>query len=164
MDHNALIAHIETALRSIMHARFYETERGFQGALLAALREHVPTQFLSDQTIIEQEYQKRLDRHGLKIRPDIIIHEPFDETQHGGRDDGNVAVIELKLKGSQADAQEDFESLVAMMDVLAYPIGIFVNIASGHTHAGALPETAKGRITCFAVLLETDGVKVLREP
>ncbi|WP_198161254.1 hypothetical protein, partial [Variovorax sp. WDL1] len=84
MDHNALIAHIETALRSIMHARFYETERGFQGALLAALREHVPTQFLSDQTIIEQEYQKRLDRHGLKIRPDIIIHEPFDETQHGG--------------------------------------------------------------------------------
>lgn len=163
MDKDALITHIEAALRTIVHPRFYKTERGFQGELLAALREVIPRDLLPEPAIIEQEYQKRLDRHGLNIRPDIIIHEPFNPTKHAGTDDGNIAVIELKRNATRASAEGDFASLVSMMDVLAYPIGVFVNIDAGATHADALPEAAKGRVTCFAVYLQDGGVAVVRE-
>jgi hypothetical protein len=163
MNTEALISHIETALRTIAHPRFYETERGFQGEFLAALRRVLPEGFLEAGVLIEQEYQKRLAQHRLTIRPDIIIHEPFDPARHKGRDDGNVAVIELKLNASAQDAQSDFESLAKMLGVLNYPVGIFINIASARTHADAVPQTAKGRITCFAISLQDDGVHIVRE-
>lgn len=164
MNIEALISHIETALRTISHPRFYETERGFQGEFLATLHRSLPEGFLNPGLVIEQEYQKRLAQHGLTIRPDIIIHEPFDPARHSGRDDGNVAVIELKRNASAHDAKSDFESLAKMLDVLHYPLGIFINIASERTHADAVPLPAIGRITCFAISLRDDGVHVIREP
>lgn len=164
MDTDALLSHIETALRTIKHPRFYETERGFQGELLAALHKTLPDGFLEPGIVIEQEYQKRLQQHGLAIRPDIIIHEPFDPTRHKGRDDGNIAVIELKLDASANEAKEDFGSLATMLEVLAYPVGVFINIGSVRTHADALPQAAKGRITCFAITLQDGSVHVVREP
>ena len=46
-----------------------------------------------------QEHQKTLRIHGLNIRPDIVIHEPFDPLIHANRRDGNYAVFELALRG-----------------------------------------------------------------
>lgn len=63
---------------------------------------------------------KRPYGHGLTIRPDIIIHKPFDEARHDSRKDRNIAVIELKRDASQEGAVGDFESLVKIMEVLAY--------------------------------------------
>lgn len=104
MDHETLLAHLIEALGAITAPRFYETERGFQGALLAELHKTIPHHLLPEGAVIEQEYQKRLYGHGLTIRPDIIIHEPFDEARHDSRKDGNVAVIELKRDASQEGA------------------------------------------------------------
>lgn len=163
MDHDALLAHIEAALRSITHPRFYETERGFQGELLAALRLTIPDHLLPHGAVVEQEYQKRLQQHGLTIRPDIIIHEPFDPTRHRTRRDGNVAVIELKLNASRGAAQRDFVSLLKMMEALSYPAGVFINIASDATHADAAGEAAGGLITCFATAPVEGGVHVVRQ-
>ena len=163
MDHETLLAHIHRALETISHPRFFETERGFQGALLGALAKTIPDHVLPEGAQIEQEYQKRLKDHGLTVRPDIIIHEPFDETRHASRQDGNIAVIELKLNASQADAQGDFGSLEKMMAGLNYPVAIFINIASDQTHAALVPDAAKGRITCFAVSMREGTAHVTRE-
>jgi hypothetical protein len=148
------------ALAAISVSRFFETERGFQGELLVQLRNRLK---LSDTAIVEQEYQKRLIAHGLKNRPDIIIHEPFNPEIHGSRTDGNIAVIELKLNASPQEAAEDFHSLAAMLQVLQYPIGFFVNISSKIPHGDLVPNQVLGKIVCFAVYLAEGKTIVVEE-
>lgn len=162
MDRDIFLEHLTTALRAITTPRFYETERGFQGELLVGLRRAIPGGFLPDQAIIEQEYQKRLLVHGLAIRPDIIIHEPFDSSRHRSRRDGNVAVMELKLAATAESAAADMESLVQMMEILEYPLAIFLNIASEVTHADVVPAEWRERIVCFAVSLRNGEAHVVR--
>lgn len=48
-----------------------------------------------------------------------------------------------------------------MMEVLAYPMAIFINIASEATHAAPVPEDWKGRITCLAVSLHDGKPQVI---
>ena len=48
-------------------------------------------------------------------------------------------MIELKLRASNADAEADYKDLVMMIDVLRYPLGLFVNIASEVTYAELIP-------------------------
>jgi len=156
----SVILGIRESLAAVSAPRFFETERGFQGELLAQLRHRVP---LLNDVIVEQEYQKRLMVHGLNIRPDIIVHEPFNPELHKARTEGNFAVIELKLNASPAEAMEDFSSLSAMLDVLQYPIGIFINIASARTHSDLVPIQVRGKIVCFAVYLEGDTTHVIEE-
>ena len=163
MDHEALLAQIRTALESIEHPRFYETERGFQGEFGAQLRSAIPDHLLPAGSVVEHEYQKRLAMHGVTTRPDIVIHEPFDDARHESRQEGNLAVIELKLNASPRAAMADFKSLVGMMEALSYPMAIFINIASTRTHAALLPEGAKGRIVCLASSLIEGKVQVIRE-
>jgi hypothetical protein len=150
MDIDTLLSSMHDALSACAHPRFFETERGFQGQLLVELDKPV---HLPPQAIIEQEYQKRLYIHGLTIRPDIVIHEPYHEGRHVSRATGNIAVIELKLKASADQAAADFESLAAMLKVLRYPFGIFVNIGAPETPGALVPEGARGRIASFAVFL-----------
>ncbi|AQT53725.1 TPA: hypothetical protein U2L33_002062 [Burkholderia cenocepacia] len=162
MDRDIFIEHLTTALLSITTPRFYETERGFQGELLVGLQRAIPEGFLPDRVIIEQEYQKRLRVHGLAIRPDIIIHEPFDPNRHFSRRDRNVAVMELKRAATTEKAAADIENLVQMMEILEYPMAIFLNIASELTHAEVVPAELRERIVCFAVNLRNGQVQVVR--
>ena len=136
------------ALGRVVNARLFETERGFQGALHANL-EAVLGRALPPEAIIEQEYQKRIRSHGIRRRPDIIIHVP---TPPGGdRTDGNFAVLALKRRATQGKAWRDFEALDDMFERLHYPFGAFINIGSDRDHAerysGRFPE----RIHFFAV-------------
>ena len=112
--------------------------------------------------IIKQEYQKRLMHHGLKIRPDIIIHEPFEAGHHASRSEGNIAVIELKRRADADGATGDFKSLLGMLDALDYPLGIFINIDAAETFYELVPEEAKGRIACFAVWQDGETTQVIR--
>jgi hypothetical protein len=155
-----IIKCIRASLEAITAPRYFLTERGFQGQLLVQLsrRLHLP-----DREIVEQEYQKRQRHHGLTVRPDIIIHEPFDPARHAGRTEGNRAVVELKLNATTAEAAEDFESLAAMIQVLHYPLGVFVNIASTITHANLVPEVVQGRVVAFAVTLQDGKPRVTEE-
>lgn len=159
VNQDALIAKVRESLASISISRYFETERGFQGALLTHLAQRIPV--LPEGAVIEQEYQKRLAQHGLNIRPDIIIHEPFDPARHATRREGNLAVIELKLNATEPEAVEDIRKLIAMIDALHYPLGLFINIAAIDTYARLVPLEAKGRIVCFAVSLHDGRTHVL---
>lgn len=160
MDTETFLATFRESLRGVNHPRFFDTERGYQGELLSQIGRRVK---LPEYLLVEQEYQKNQRIHGLNIRPDIVIHEPFDEQKHLARNEGNFAVIELKLKASRKGAVGDFESLAKMVAVLRYPLGIFVNIGAERTYASAAPAEARGRIVCFGVTLKNDEVTVYEE-
>lgn len=148
MNTDALLSSIREALAACTDPRLFETERGFQGQLLVELSKRI---CLPDGAIVEQEYQKQLKKHGLKIRPDMVIHEPYDSDRHSSRANGNIAVIELKLRAKSGQAIADFESLASMLKVLQYPLGVFININSSETHATLVPAEAKGHIVAYAV-------------
>jgi hypothetical protein len=160
LDIDRFTAVFREALLAIDTPRLFDTERGYQGELLAQISRRVE---LPPYSIAEQEYQKQQQRHGLAIRPDIVIHEPFDERRHRGREEGNFAVIELKLRGSRKRAAADFESLASMIRVLHYPLGIFVNIGSSRTYSAIVPGDVRGRVLCFGVTLEGGKVTVHEE-
>lgn len=89
------------ALATIREPRFYDTERGYQGEVLAELRSRLVGAGLPGDPVVEQEYQKTIPQHGLTIRPDIIIHIPFDRGVTGSRREGNFVAVELKRRGSR---------------------------------------------------------------
>lgn len=153
-----VLASVRDALQSITAPRLFETERGYQGALLAQLDRRLQ---LPERVVVEQEYQKQAGRHGLTIRPDVIIHEPFDPERFTDRTQGNVAVIELKLRSTAAAAADDFKSLGLMLDVLRYPLGVFINIGAERTWAELLPQALRGRVVCFAVHLQDTTVTIV---
>jgi hypothetical protein len=155
-----VLACVREALTAINAPRFFETERGFQGELLVQLAQRLP---LSSQEILEQEYQKRLREHGLCRRPDIIIHEPFDAARHASRTEGNCAVLELKLNATPASAVEDFQSLGEMIQILHYPLGLFVNIGSTTTYAELVPESARDRVVAYGVALVDGKTQVVEK-
>jgi hypothetical protein len=76
---------VRASLETLTPRATTKMSTGFQGQLLVELWKRIPTYLPSDSVIIEQEHQKTLDRHGLTIRPDIIIHEPFDPARHTSR-------------------------------------------------------------------------------
>ena len=146
-----MIPMIMECLRSVRRARFFETERGYQGELLAALHARLPRAAMPGDAIVEQEYQKRLPDHGIRVRPDIIIHIPV--LAGGNRLQGNFAVFELKLRAGHAEAREDFVKLDPVFGALDYPLGVFVNIASAHTQAAHYDGKFGERLHFFAVQL-----------
>jgi len=151
---------VRTSLHAIQAPRLFETERGYQGALLGQLERHLN---LPARVIVEQEYQKKAGCHALKIRPDIIIHEPFDPERYVDRAEGNIAVVELKLRATAAEAAEDFNNLDLMLTVLRYPLGIFINIGDTRTWFEAAPKPLRSRLACFAVALKENSVVVIEE-
>lgn len=145
-----MIPVITECLRSVSHPRFFETERGYQGAFLTELKMRLPRIAVPGDAIVEQEYQKRFSLHGINVRPDIIIHVPT-ASDHGDRRKGNFVVFELNLHAGAAEAQGDFSNLDAVLTKLDYPLAVFVNIATGSTQAAQYTGTFKSRIHCFAV-------------
>jgi hypothetical protein len=146
-------------LSKVSHPRFFETERGFQGDLNVRLAQSVKG-IIPNEYVIEEEYQKKFRAHEIKIRPDIIIHAPFQPSIHESRSDGNFAVIQIKLKASVHDAKEDFEKLDLMFEKLNYPLGIFINVSSRETHYKTYEGKFIGRLHCFSVELNKGSVVV----
>ena len=72
------LAALHSAMLSITEARYFESERGYQGALIAQLEIRLAGLSFADRPIIEQEYQKTFPAHGITIRPDILLHVPFE--------------------------------------------------------------------------------------
>lgn len=123
----ALIGATEAAIRGVDAARFFQTERGFQGRFYCALQIELDrVGLINNGAILEMEYQKSA-RHGLGQRPDIVLHVPAEHSGAGVRAN-NFAVWALKRQATAADARDDFEKLDQMFDALFYPLGFFVNI------------------------------------
>lgn len=111
---------------------------------------------------MEQEYQKRAEDHGLTIRPDIIIHVPFNRGRFPDRTKGNYAVIQLKRRGGIKKALNDYCNLALMCEILDYGIGVFINVDSEIPHLKDYEGHAKEKLYGFAVQLQ-DGRVVLHE-
>lgn len=157
MDSKELLNVIAAALTSVTDPHYYEDERGFQGEFYAQLRLRLRDMALPEGALLREEYQKRLAEHGLRIRPDIILHEPFDPGRHRSRDEGNHAVMELKRRATPGTAANAFTNLVAMIDTLNYPLGVFINIDSPKIWAELVPDAHRARIFCLAVHLDENG-------
>ncbi len=155
------IAALKESLRSVREPVLYGDERGFQGALLHELNARLGHGVLPSDPVIQQEYQKRIRHHGIKIRPDIIVHIPFERGVVAGRDEGNFVAIELKRKATPKRAKQAFASLAQMKKVLKYPLTVFINVDSEQTHAALCPQSIADQTVCFAVWLH-DGVPALK--
>jgi len=160
-DRKPFLALLQQALENIREEQLFNDERGFQGALLQELGKRLPEGMRPEDPMLQQEFQKRLLRHGIRIRPDIIIHVPFERGVAENREEGNFVAMELKRRATGKTAREAFANLVKMKKALKYPLTISINIDSDETCAALCPKSIAGQTVCFAVRLE-DGRPVVR--
>ncbi len=160
---DAFLALFKDALSAIKEPRFFDTERGYQGELIFELRKRLPFAAFEGEPVIEQEYQKTLPKHGITIRPDLIIHIPFERGTTATRINGNFVAVEIKLRASAEAAEGDFESLRLLKERMGYPITIFLNLDSSETHTSRCPAIIAEQTACFAVCLRDDEAVVLME-
>ncbi len=158
---NELTRILESSLSEIKNERFYESERGYQGELNGLISSKLKG-LMETQLISENEYQKKQSEHGLRIRPDIIIHEPFNEEIHTSRKEGNYLVLELKLRGSINKVLEDFDSIDSMIGNLSYHNGAFINIGSDNTFSDHYYGPYRDRIDFYAVNLNEGIVEIAK--
>lgn len=165
MDANEFLRIFRLSLNAITEGRLFQTERGFQGQLVAELAKNLNRDAIwPDNPIVEEEYQKRAKDHGTTIRPDLIIHVPFDRGLHDSRRDGNYVVIQLKRNASADAASKDFADLDFMFRELRYELGIFVNVDSGVTFFDRYEGDFSERLHCFAVRLNQNVLAVAESP
>lgn len=160
MDKEVFLNTLRDSIRAITNQRLFSTERGYQGRLIAELNMVNIKQIFPSDAIIEQEYQKTLEKHGINIRPDLVIHAPYEPKTHSDRRSGNYIVIQLKLNASEKMAQKDFGKLDLMFGKLDYPLGIFLNINSDETFRSKYIDPYSERLHCFAVRLVNDEVTI----
>jgi hypothetical protein len=165
MDANEFLEVFRLSLNAINEGRLFRTERGYQTQLVVELSKRLNRDAIwPDNPIIEAEYQKRARDHGITIRPDLIIHVPFDREVYGRRQQGNYVVIQLKRKASLNAALKDFTDLDWMFRELRYELGVFVNVDSDETffedYAGNFGE----RLHCFAVKLVQNLPTIVEHP
>ncbi len=154
MEH--FVAVFQAALAAIREPRLFATERGYQGALIGELQKRLDEVALPGEPIIEQEYQKTLPHHGITIRPDLIIHIPFERGATCWRNEGNFVAVEMKVNATAAEADEDFASLVLLKERLGYPLTLFLNIGAAQSYAERCPQSIAAQTVCFAVHLRQD--------
>ena len=159
MEDSDLIEILELSIAEVLNPRFFETERGYQGELNGLISQKLKGQAESN-LISESEHQKKDYQHGLKIRPDIIIHEPFNEEYHESRTEGNYIIIELKLRGDEKKVLADFENIDSMIDALNYKVGIFINIDSDNNFHNSYSGNHRDKMKFYAVALSEDGKNV----
>ena len=151
---------IKDSLEAVVNPRFYATERGFQGEFGAELKSRL-SDLEIDGAIVEHEYQKRIDNHGFRIRPDIIIHIPFEGSEYSTREEGNFVVIELKHQANEEKALSDYEHLSSMCKTLNYPLGVFININAKKTYFNKYNDPLKKQLRAFSVHLDETGTVVI---
>ena len=120
---------IARAIKRIESERLFHSERGYRGELKSTLDQVLRGQHLfSNKAIIEEEYQKTIPNHGIRYRPDIIVHIPFEPGVTRSRTEGNFVAFELKIRATEAEAQGDFNKLNDYVNILNYPLAVFVNV------------------------------------
>ena len=133
VDKEVFLDIFRNSLRAITDVRYFSSERAYQGELLAQMRSRDNKKIYPDNAIWEQEYQKKLYVHGINIRPDLILHIPYETGIYDNHDSGSFVVIQLKRKAYKSKAEEDFGKLDLMFEKLKYPLGMFLNIDSNKT-------------------------------
>jgi hypothetical protein len=118
-------------LQKIQDPTLFADERGYQGELKSRLDRALALEIPEDDFAapqVREEYQKRADAHGIRLRPDIIIHVPFERGLSPTRKHDNYMVVLLKRRAARTKSLENFESLETICAKLNYPIGVSVNV------------------------------------
>ena len=143
---------VTEALKNMDSPRFFKTERGFQGRFACALYEILDgRKIFPDDTIIEQEYQKKIKNHGTKLRPDLIVHMPIESSHSTDRTENNFVVFAFKKQANECKAKEDFRKLDELFEKLKYPLGIFININGSEIFLDKYSGSFKKRIHEFYI-------------
>ena len=164
MDKDRFLRVFKESLEVITEKRFFSSELGYQGQLVSELNKRLIMELVfSSRAVVEQEYQKRLKRHGIRIRPDIIIHVPYSEGIHSSRKEDNYVVIQLKKNSSKKDALDDFKKIDLLFQNLDYPLGVFLNIDSEKNFYSDYLGEYRDRIHCFAVRLSAEDKVIIHK-
>jgi len=162
MNQEKIIKIVAKALKNMDSSRFFKTERGFQGRFACALYERFDAKkIFQDDTIIEEEYQKRIKNHGTRLRPDLIIHVPVESTHSSDTTENNFVVFAFKKQADEDKAKEDFKKLDEIFRVLKYPLGIFVNINKAKSFLNKYSGSFKNRIHEFCIRQTNDKLDIL---
>jgi hypothetical protein len=147
-------------LTEITNPRFYVTERGFAARLYVAVHNRLQAAgMLNDGRILEMEYQKGQNRHGITQRPDFIYHIPV-EYSHAARDVNNYAVWAFKRWGGYDEAMSDFGKLCQMFGEMNYPLGFFINVGSDDDWMDYFPPDYRNRMVGIAVWQEGNDIHI----
>jgi hypothetical protein len=159
---NALVS----AIDRVREPRLFCTERGYQGQLAAQLDRLLDAEPSGiTRPLVEEEYQKRAKVHGINLRPDIVVHIPFDRGVSPTRRHDNYLVVLLKFAARKTTADKDFEQLSIICSKLEYPIGAFLNIASTDLWLPGYTSTIGGGFTLyeFAITLKDSQPQIRTE-
>ena len=137
MERARFLRILREALEAITEPRFFATERGFQGELLAGLRARLHEAYFPGDPVVEQEYQKRMREHDIRIRPDLIVHIPFERDLTRVRRAGNFVAVEIKRDINDVPAA--FENLAVIERALDYALTVLVMVNSPDTRRRAVP-------------------------
>jgi hypothetical protein len=155
-----LIRALLEALAQIKDPTLFLDERGYQGELKSKLDRILELQIPNDDFAspqVREEYQKRADRHGITLRPDIIVHVPFERGVSPTRKDDNYMVVLLKRSPGRAKALANFRDLETICSALQYPIGVSVNIASSRLWISQLSAEIPSCYTLYEISVELKG-------
>jgi hypothetical protein len=139
------------AIGLVREPSLFRDERGYQGELKSKIDRLIDTKVpLADFStpLVQEEYQKRAERHGITLRPDLIIHVPFERGVSPTRKNDNYMVILLKRSAGWAKAKENFSNLEIICSGLNYPVGISINVASSKLW---LPKLTPKIPSCFTL-------------
>ena len=162
MNTNAVIGIVIDALKKVNNPRFFKTERGYQGRFGCAMYEVMDNKgIFPDDAILEEEYQKRRNEHGTIQRPDIIVHIPTEISGLANTTKNNFVVFAFKKNATLKKAGEDFYKLDVMFKELEYPLGIFINIGTLHTHIDKYRGDYKERLHFFSVVMKNVELKIV---
>lgn len=148
------------AFKSINQERLYKTERGYHGQFYCALRLALEsTGVISEELILEMEYQKSSTHHQTSQRPDIVLHIPVEHSG-AGVTESNFAVWALKHHRNRNEAAEDFRKLNILFQNLHYPLGFFIVVDSDQPMLEAYSGDFQDRIMSFAVRLSREVILI----
>ena len=153
------------SISAITDPAFYSDERAYQGQLISEMTARMRLiQLFPGNPIIQQEYQKIERVHGIRIRPDLVIHIPYERGTVNNRTEGNFVVIQLKRSASLIQATDDFTKIDLTFQHLGYPLGIFLNIDSNNNYFENYTGNYQDRLHCFSVRLENENVTINESP
>lgn len=163
MNPHIFLELVVTAFKTVSTPRFYKTERGFQGRFACALYKVLDARgIFPDDLIIEEEYQKSIKDHGIRLRPDLLIHIPVESSGIEGRDKNNFVAFAFKKNASANDAKSDFNKLEEIVEKLNYLLIIFVNLNSESALLKYYSGQYKDRIHGYAIEIGQNGQIMLQ--
>jgi hypothetical protein len=162
MNQESFLQLLRSALLAIQEPACYETEQNFQAELLAQLGTRLgDVPIWPGSPAVEEDYHQGAATHGLKDRPDLIIHCPFDRGLFEHRGQGNYVVVELKRRASKQVAESAYAKLDRICMLLDYAMGILINVDSDQVFFSKSDNTTGGRLHGFAVELQGGRVQLL---